>query len=536
MPFGNWSTVANSATALPGDSSQSFFSFNQPSINDAGLVVFRGRAKATGKKENQGGTTSGIFTRDMSQPGTEVTTIVVRGDEVPDPNNIDLPERATFNEFPSIPRIDADSDIIAFRGQSQPSWNVVLGEGEETRSGTAGIYILPDNGNLTTGSRNIEPAQGFPEYLVPGENNIRFEQYPGSPSPTGSKIAFKGNWTDANGKGKTGVFYRDLQAENGQATAVKIAQRGDDIPAAALPSGMTSAQFDSTAPPSAAEDKMVFTGLDNEDAPTAGGIFLADLVENSSLKTVAGFSTEVPGSSGTTLSSFGEALSFDGRYVGFWAGWGSETIQKAFECGSDGNRSLLNDCTSQDDNGTPNDGIYTFDVIEHQGIFLADTLNEELYLVAQTGDVFEDFLFWNFSGKSSDAGEGDEGESARWRSSSFLAVDGDDIFFKAQETDGTIGIYGALDVTSLDYEIFTLLSIGMDGGLLDAMATGLSITELGIERDGFRNGQLAISASMSDGENSWAGVYVATVPEPSSWVLLTLGVAALIFWRCYKTS
>ena len=534
IPFSNWSTVANGATKLPGDPSQSFFSFNQPSINDAGLVVFRGRAKATSPKGNQGGMTSGIFSRDMSQSGTAVTTITTRGQAIPAPNNIEIPGPAQFNEFPSIPRIDAASDTIAFRGQSQPSWNIVLGEGEETRSGTAGIYVLPDNGPLTTGSRNIEPTQCFPQYLVPGENNIRFEQYPGSPSPTGSKIVYKGNWTDATGKGKTGVFYRDLQAENGQAAAVKIAQRGDDIPVAALPTGMTSAQFGSTAPPSAAEDKMVFTGLDNEDAPTAGGIFLADLVENSALKTMAGFRTEVPGNSGTTLSSFGEALSFDGRYVGFWAGWGSETIQKTFECGSDGNRSLLNDCRSQDDNGTPNDGIYSFDVIVHQGIFLADTVEEELYLVAQTGDVFEDFLFWHFSGKPSDAGEGDEGESARWRNSSYLAVDGDDIVFKAQETDGTIGLYGALDVTSLDYDIFTLLSVGMDGGLLDAMATGLPISELSLERDGFRNGQLAISASMDDGENSRAGIYIATVPEPSSWALFILGAAALTFWRWHK--
>lgn len=536
IPLNNWSTVANSTTKLPDDPSQNFFSFNQPSINDAGLVVFRGRAKATGPKGNQGGMTSGIFTRDTSQPGTGITTVTTRGEEIPAPNNIVKPGRAQFNEFPSIPRIDATSDTIAFRGQSQPSWNIILGEGEETRSGTAGIYVLPENGTLTTGSRNIEPIQGFPEYLVPGETNTRFEQYPGSPSPTGTKIVYKGNWTDANGKGKTGVFYRDLQAENGQAPAVKIAQRGDDIPDAALPSGMTSAQFGSTAPPSAAENKTVFTGLDNENAPTAGGIFLADLVENSSLKTVAGFNTEVPGNSGATLSSFGEALSFDGRYVGFWAGWGSETIQKTFECGSDGNRSLLNDCKSQDDNGTPNDGIYTFDVIEHQGIFLADTVEEELYLVAETGDVFEDFLFWHFSGKPSDAGEGEEGEgeSARWRNTSYLAVDGDDIIFKAQETDGTIGLYGALDVTSLDYDLFTLLTVGMDGGLLDAMATGLPISELSLERDGFRNGQLAISASMDDGENSWAGIYVATVPEPSTWALFILGVISLTTWRWYK--
>lgn len=533
-PLSGWNSVANTATKLPGDTSQNFFSFNQPSINDAGLVVFRGRAKASAKKENQGGIISGIFTRDMSQSGAPPTTISSRGAEVPTPNNIEQPGPAKFNEFPSIPRIDSSSKTIAFRGQSQPSWNVVLGEGEETRSGTAGIYAVLDNGNLSTAIRNIEPTNGIPEYLVPGENNLRFEQYPGSPSPSGSKIAYKGNWTDTLGKGQTGVFYRDLQAENGQAKSVQIARRGDEIPTEALPTGTALAQFGSTAPPSAAENKMVFTGLDNENSPAAGGIFLAEMAENSNLKTITGFNTEVPGNSGKKLSSFGEALSFDGRYVGFWAGWGSETIQKTFECGSVGNRSLLADCNSQDNNGTANDGRYTFDIIKHQGIFLADTLEDELFLVAQTGNLFEDFLFWNFSGKPSDAGEGDDGESARWRNSAFLAVDGDDIVFKAQEADGTIGLYAALDATALDYDIFTLLTLGMDGGLLDTMARGLPITELGIERDGFRNGRLAISSSMDDGENSWAGVYVATVPEPSSWALFILTAAALALWQKKK--
>jgi len=419
------------------------------------------------------------------------------------------------------------------------------------------LYSTSGGSALSTGIRNILPEQGFPEYLVPNETGIRFEQYPGAPSPNGDKITFKGNWTDSTGVSKTGVFYRDLVADNGKAPVVEIAKRGDNIPDQALPVGMPSAKFDSTAPPSAAKNKMVFTGLDNEEAPTAGGIFMADLMENTTLTTVAGFNTDVtknsnnikvPNASNYTLSSFGEGLSFDGRYVGFWAGWGDETFSKTLNCRDHGNSALSAACKEQSPEG---DGKYTFEVKKNQGIFLADTVTEDLFLVAQTGELFDDFLFWNYSGKppgkggheeeeeaeaastgETETADTEEAEGPRWRSSAFVAIDGNDVVFKA-EKDGISGLYGAMGVsTDFEYEdLLTILETGMDGGLLDAMATGLPITELGIERDGFRNGRLAIAAGMDDGENSWAGIYVAPVPEPSTWALFTLGLAGLAIWR-----
>ena len=36
----------------------------------------------------------------------------------------------------------------------------------------------------------------------------------------------------------------------------------------------------------------------------------------------------------------------------------------------------------------------------------------------------------------------------------------------------------------------------------------MRVTSVGIERDGLRNGWLAVAASMGDEENSWAGVYL----------------------------
>jgi len=41
----------------------------------------------------------------------------------------------------------------------------------------------------------------------------------------------------------------------------------------------------------------------------------------------------------------------------------------------------------------------------------------------------------------------------------------------------------------------------------------LPVTEMGIERDGFRGRWLAIVAGMGTEEAGWAGIYVTAVPE-----------------------
>lgn len=59
----------------------------------------------------------------------------------------------------------------------------------------------------------------------------------------------------------------------------------------------------------------------------------------------------------------------------------------------------------------------------------------------------------------------------------------------------------------------------MDGTILDPEAvvaeTGaaLPVTEMGIERDGFRGSSLVINASMGTEEASWAGIYLTVVPK-----------------------
>ncbi len=72
-------------------------------------------------------------------------------------------------------------------------------------------------------------------------------------------------------------------------------------------------------------------------------------------------------------------------------------------------------------------------------------------------------------------------------------------------------------------EILTVVETGMDGSLIDPEAVfvdeedpsappvPLPVTEMGIERDGFRGNSLAINLSMGTEEAGWAGVYLTEV-------------------------
>ena len=534
MPVLNWATVVNNSFVAPDltnpDSTKTFNSYSPASVNDEAMVVFRGRTQ--GGEGGQGGVggqrVSGVFQRDMKTLAP-VQAVATQGSLVPQPNNL----AATFNEFPSFARIDSGSNLVATRGQSKPVWEYTDSTGADTRVGTSGIYATP-GGTLTTGASLLGAVPAFPQFQIPqpavSSDGLRFDQFPGAPAAfDGKYIAFKGNYTEET-VGKTGVFYRDIVSAGGTAGAVAIAWRGMEMPTSPyVPAGTT---FGSTAPPSAAKGQVVFTGLDNEDAPTAGGIYRA-IVGQPGLTTLVSIGETVSGvtnATGTTLNRLGEGLSFDGRYVSFWGAWGTETRQVTLRCAADGNASVLAACMAQSDqdgNGIRT-GQTTREVPLHQGIFLKDTVTGNLQLVSQTGADYEDFLFWNFSGNAGQGGgeESEEEEGARWRSTAFIAGDGAKVVFKATEpVTGIFGLY--LDLSDL-LDPYALLTSAMFGEVLDTMATDLPIVALSIERDGFRNGWLAVSASMADAESGWAGVYLTqVVPEPSTWALLALALAAL---------
>ncbi len=516
-----WKTVVNNQAFVPGTDNKLFNSYNQPSVNSAGYVVMRARAKGPDPM-------SGIYTRNMLAP-SDVLRIADRDTTVPAPNNTIYPPDnllSTFNEFPSIPRIAAKSQAIATRGNSKPVWSYQVG-GEDIRVGTAGIY-LNSGGSLITGVGLLGavpapdvPILGqnyFPYMAVPGvASPTRFDVFPGSPAVTDQDvIVFKGNYT-VDGEGKTGVFFRETISGGGVQPVQLIANSDTVIPN--LPAGVEPVTFGSTAPPSAAGNAMVFLGLDNEDQPRYGGIYLAPLVTNPTLTTLIGIGDAVPNVAGATFTKLGEGLSFDGRYVGFWGAWGEETTTLWLDCPEDGNADLLAYCENFVGDNFP------VEVPANQGMFVIDTETMTIHKVADNSGYLADFLFWGFSGAPPGVGGGEEDEGReppRWRSAAFISVSGgpNNTFiaaFKARsgEVDSVEnnylspvdGIYLA-DKTATA----TLLDTSMDGQSLDPSAPlGSKIATLGIEREGFRGSWLAITASMVEqtSEEGMAGVYTA---------------------------
>jgi len=517
-----WVTVTNNGVNAPG-TIQAFNSYSQSSVNAQGLVVFQGRtAGAT--------VIRGIYARDMGG-GSPVMKITAAGEGVPPPNNL----AARFNSFPSLPRIDVTSPQIAFRGQSQPVYRYLLADGTETRVGTSGIYATP-TATLITGASLLgavveSGTASFPYFAVPGAPPLtRFDQFPGSPSVDGqSVIAFKGNWTDpATQLGRTGVYYRDLLASGGTAPTLLVADSTMPIPG--QPAGGTT-PFGSTAPPSTANGYMYFVGLDIEEAPTLGGIYRAKMVQPAVLEPQVLIGAQVPGeplgtgfaaigqgfalNSDGSYSTLGEGLSVnsDGRYVSFWAAWGTETFNRTLICPSDGQQDLIAACLAAYPNG------YTVAIPVHQGIFVHDADTGTTTPVSKTTfDGVSDYLYWVYSGAPPTVGESPE--LPRWRSSAFHALSGApgstfyQVAFKAHRN-GVDGIF--MRPASNRFVAPTRVARLLDAAApLDPQApAGAWITAVGIERDGFRQGKLTITAGMLYEDTltslGWAGIYYATV-------------------------
>jgi hypothetical protein len=491
----SWSTVVNLSDLAPG-STKYFNSFNQPSVNTDGVVAFRARTKGESEPVR------GVYTRDATVAGSPIATVAAVGDAVPAPNNA----AGKFNEFPAFPRIDATGPMVATRGQSTPVWTLADG----TKVGTSGVYAT-SSGTLTSGATLLGTVPGYEMYTVPdAPAGTRFDQFPGAPAVDGSTIVFKGNYTVGT-TGLTGDYFRDLSKPD-QPVGL-IAGATTRIPN--QPAGGT-AVFGSTAPPSAAGGKTVFSAWDNEETPTMGGIYLADTTPSPSLTTIVGIGDQVPGqTSADRFTNVGEGLSFDGRFLGFWASWGSETRPIVLTCPTDGNKDLVAFCLQQYPNG------FTTSVPLHQGIFVADIVTHEIHAVTASGPRFTGFQYWVFSGRPPGTGGGEEDtlEPARWRSSAFVAVTGLDagayqVAFKASPVSGGSGIYVGQGPSAQE-RIVAAFDTSTPGPAIDPKApAGSVVSALGVERDGFRGRYLAVNASMLDpvSSESWAGIYVTRVP------------------------
>jgi hypothetical protein len=537
-PTFDWTTVVNNTDLMPPLVVRNFNSYNQPSVNLNGLVVIRARSRGG---PPLGQPTHGIYTRDMSTADNPIISILDRTIQVPYPNNLDT----TFVETPSFPRIDMESDTIATRGNHQPVWRYFLDDGTETRAGTTGIYTNPFD-DLITGAAKLGDVQEFSFFEVPEFPGIRFEVFPGAPSVTeGDTIVFKGNYTAPDGSARTGVYYRELEDApiGGASPVVLIANSTNTF----IPG--TDTVFGSTAPPSAAGQRVVFAGFDNEDAPTLGGIYLASLQSQPPLDTLVSIGERVPGESrNDTFNGLGEGGAFDGRFVGFWGAWGEETKTVRLYCPTEGNRDRIDYCNQElvcegQTVGAPNiecddTGCYQDkEVPVNQGIFVHDIDTNSTRTVAKTGEPFDEFLYWNFSGKTPCVGSGhseegaeDDGEPARWRSSAFVAVAGGvgatyQTAFKARTgelvdpgvyVDPVDGIY-LRKGPGQGQAIVTVLDTTMDGQTLDPEApVDSTVTELGLEREGLRGDWLAVSAKMGieggEEEDDMAGVYLTKLP------------------------
>jgi hypothetical protein len=526
--IGAWKVISNNNTFVPGSTQNKFFSYNQPSINSNGLLVFRGRARgATGSEGSggSGGMSRGVFGVDACPPSPKLYTVADTSTPVPAPNNTD----AVFTEFPSIPRIDIGAAVMATRGQSKPVWTLSDG----TKLGTSGVYVASAAG-LSTGVGLLGGVPEFSYMQVPNAANpgTKFDQFPGSPSVTNGKyVVFKGNYTDLDTDGvttisRTGVYYRDLSVSN---SSVQMIADSKTL----IPGIDPATPFGSTAPPSAANGQVAFVGLDNEDAPTAGGLYLAPIAATPTLTALVQISqTVVTDSAGDplgdnpTFTQLGEGLAFDGRYIAFWGAWGTDTRQITLTCPTDGNADLIAACNDQNPGGTKEVMVPV-----NQGIFLYDSVRKKLWMVARAGtaEQFQDFLYWVFSGSpGTTGGSGGSGESGptdaeppRWRASAFAAVDGArGVIFKGSLmpaegfTPPTSGIYGAAFTGSTVGSVFKIAEVDDNIAPIDPTAPADStITALGIERESLRGGWLTITASTLDplGE-SWAGIYATYVP------------------------
>ncbi|MGY6217203.1 hypothetical protein ACW73L_18765 [Methylolobus aquaticus] len=538
----NWQTVVNNNDPIPDAGGRTFNSYNQPSVNLRGTVVIRARSRGG---PPLGPATHGIYMREMARRGGSIVKILDRNTVVPQPNNLG----SLFAETPSFPRIDAYSNTIATRGNHQPVWRYLAADGSETRAGTTGIYTNP-YGALITGAAKLGVVPDFGFFAVPGSPGMSFDVFPGSPSVTDrDTVVFKGNSPD----GRTGIYFRKLRNEPiPLAEGAALAPAGGSSPVIAIATSRetlipgTMTPFGSTAPPSAAGRLVVFAGFDNEEAPTLGGLFLAPVSPNPRLRSliaVGAQGTPVVDEQGVPLAGqprfarIGEAVSFDGRFVGFWGSWGTESATKTLQCPTEGNQCRIAYCRSFANDTTVN-------VPRNQGIFVLDTQARKngLRLVARTGtesSPFDDFVYWNYSGAppvewcaangiptgGEGEGDSDDGEPPRWRSTAFVSASalgsGASVrtVFKATTLAGTTGIYLASNPGRA--VITTLLDTSMPGRTLDPEAPEASIiSELGLEREGLRGGWLAVSAKMSatgtvaaeEEDDDMAGVYITRLP------------------------
>jgi hypothetical protein len=507
-----WATIVNNSFLIP-NGTRNFSSYGQPSVNRSGTVVFRARS-------TMGTHETGIYIREF--PKGLVRPLADTNSLVPEPNNLDT----NFREFSSFPRMAINAPDAVFRGLHSPVYTYMLPDGTETRVGTTGLYASIGSDLLRTGAAKLGAVPGFDFYSVPSaltattDTLLPFDVFPGGSAINDEgAIVFKGNWTE-NGVGKTGIFVRRLYASpyGGFEPTTMLASSDTEIPN--MPPSFAAVTFDSTSPPSVAGNYAVFLGLDNELDPHYGGIYRVSL-KGGPLEPLVEIGKVLPNSKVSELIRIGEGLSYDGRYLAFWAAWGTEFRTIRLNCPVDGNKGLIDYCNGLDPNSrydpTTRQWFQLHQVPVEQGIVVMDTQTGMEWVISSTNGDFNDFVYWTYSGHVPGDDSDETSEPPRWRGASFMAVSDGSVVFKARTAtlnekleyvDIVDGLY-AVDAPMSSIRS-TLIETGMDGNIIDpSLVPGtMPVTGVGIERDGFRGKHLAIAVTMANEEAGWGGIYL----------------------------
>ncbi len=263
----------------------------------------------------------------------------------------------------------------------------------------------------------------------------------------------------------------------------------------------------------------MFAGFDNEENPSLGGIYLAELGrETPELEALVSIGDPVLGETARRPGS---------------AGWARVSLRRAV-------RGLLgrlgpgepHDPTPLPDGGQQGPHCVLPHAVSGAGGLTDQASRQARHLPARYLDRrdarsrqgaegnFEDFVFWNFSGRVPGIGGGDEGgeddgEPARWRSSAFIAVSGTATAFKAV-TGNRVGVYlssqPGRQARHRDRQPHRRPARGSGGTRRPRL-----VTEVGLEREGLRGDWLTVSAKMAvEGgteEDGMAGVYITQLAK-----------------------
>lgn len=508
-----WQTVANGKSTLPGTTTP-FATFGPASINTSGMAVFKGvSVLATSQGSGETSATTGLYTADLSNGG-KLAKVADIATLVPDPNKLTYGQTlAKFGGFPSFPKIDAFSSFVGFNATHPP----VISLPNSGKAGSAGIYSNP-GGTLKTGvGLFVQDTTTTYPYFANPDTGAAFGAFPASPSVVkGNTLVFKADYLNGTAV-VNGIYYRDLMAESGQSLVQRVASV-----ATSIPNMTTTTRFGYFGAPAAVSNTAVFVGYNKKDAPTAGGIYSALLGSEDPLLTpLVTIGMPVPGGAETdSFTLFGDAVSYDGRFVGFWGAWGSDTTNLHVTC-SEPEEAMQAFCLTNFPNG------YDAKVPAHQGMFVYDTQSSTLTAVAQTGTGFTDFTYWPFVGTLPEEGAptstgGGETETevpleppAFVLSPSIVVAnpsgDAYQVVFKAKS--GSLnGIYMTTGPDSSP--ITTVLDTTMLGNAVDGSSNSTSnINRLTLEREGMRGSWLVIGATLHDNaaNTDASGIYATSV-------------------------